>query len=44
MEYKNALTDPQWTPAGDALAGNNSIMTVTNQPGAQARFFRMEIQ
>lgn len=43
VEYKNSLTDTQWMPVGSDLAGNNSIMFVTNQAAAQAHFYRVQI-
>jgi hyaluronate lyase len=42
-QYKNNLTDPQWLPIGNNLAGNNSMMTVTNPAASQTRFYRVQI-
>jgi hypothetical protein len=43
-QYKKNLTDAQWTPIGDALAGNNSIMSVSNQTASETGFYRVQIQ
>jgi hyaluronate lyase len=44
VEYKNNLTDPQWTPLGSALAGNNSTMSVTNSTAVKTCFYRVQIE
>ncbi|HTB85023.1 MAG TPA: polysaccharide lyase family 8 super-sandwich domain-containing protein [Candidatus Sulfotelmatobacter sp.] len=42
--YKNQLTDPTWLPLGSALAGNNFMQTFNDPPGANTRFYRVQIQ
>ena len=44
LQYKNHLTDAQWTPVGDSLAGNNSMRTITNQTASGTCFYRVQIQ
>ncbi len=43
-QYKNSLMDAQWNNLGNPLAGNDSILSVTNSIAAQANFYRVQIQ
>jgi hyaluronate lyase len=43
-EYKTNLTDSQWIPLGNSVAGNNFIESVTNSPAVKTRFYRVQIQ
>lgn len=42
--YKNNLGDVSWLPLGNAVAGNNSVQTVTDSPGVNTKFYCVEIQ
>jgi hyaluronate lyase len=42
-EYKTNLTDPQWLPLGNNVAGNNLTGWVTNSTAVQTRFYRVQI-
>lgn len=44
VEYKDGLTDVQWNPLGAAMAGNNSMLSVTNSAANQQRFYRVQIE
>lgn len=44
LEYKDGLTDVQWNPLGAVMAGNNSMLSVTNSAANQQRFYRVQIQ
>ncbi len=43
-EYKNSLTDAQWTPLGNSLPGDNFVESVTNLVPGIARFYRVQIE
>jgi uncharacterized repeat protein (TIGR01451 family) len=45
LEYKNALQDPSWTPAGNWTAGTGAILVLqdTNSPTG-SRFYRVRTQ
>lgn len=44
VAYKYDLTDPQWAPLGNGIAGDNSIMCVTNEAAGEGCFYRVQIQ
>jgi len=44
VEYKNNLTDAQWTPVGNGVSGNNFTESITNSAISQARFYRVQIE
>ena len=44
MQYKTNLTETQWVPLGNSVAGNNSLESVTNSTAYQTRFYRCQIQ
>jgi len=44
MQYKNSLTDAQWSNLGNPISGNDSIVSVTNPMATQAGFYRVQIQ
>jgi hypothetical protein len=41
VEYKNNLTDPNWTPLGNAVAGNGAVQSVTDSTPPTNRFYRV---
>ncbi len=44
VEYKNDLTDPQWTPSGAALTGTGGPLNSTNGiTGSPRRFYRLRL-
>lgn len=42
-QYKTNLTDLQWIPIGNNVAGNNLTESATDSPPAQTRFYRVQI-
>jgi hypothetical protein len=44
IEYKNDLTDANWTPLGSPISGNGSIQVVNDTPGQTHRFYRVLIE
>ena len=44
LEYKNNLTDPDWTPVGNAVTGTGGTLLLTNSPiAAPQRFFHLRL-
>lgn len=43
VQYKNNLTDPTWSPLGNPVLGNNSVLTVNDSAGQITRFYRVEM-
>jgi hypothetical protein len=44
VEYKNDLTDPQWTPTGAVLIGTGGLLNSTNPiTSSPRRFFRLRV-
>ena len=42
LQYKNGLTDAQWTPLGAPVPGTGNSLTLTDSGPAQARrFYRL---
>jgi hyaluronate lyase len=44
VQFKNALTDPQWAPLGNIFAGNDLVVSVTNSISSRTSFYRVQIQ
>jgi autotransporter-associated beta strand protein len=44
VEYKDNLTDANWTPLGSAISGNGSIQSLSDTPDPSQRFYRVQIQ
>lgn len=44
LEYKTNLTDAVWIPLGNVISGDGTIQSVNNMPGANSRFYRVQIQ
>jgi len=43
VQYKNDLTAPAWTPLGNPLPGNNSLLTVNDLSAQSTRFYRVQM-
>ena len=43
LQYKNNLTDANWTPVGSSLSGNNAVQSVADLAGGSSRFYRVQI-
>ena len=43
LQYKNNLTDANWTPVGSSLSGNNAVQSVADLVGGNSRFYRVQI-
>ncbi|HXR48582.1 MAG TPA: cellulase family glycosylhydrolase [Candidatus Limnocylindrales bacterium] len=43
LQYKNNLTDTNWTPVGISLSGNNAVQSVADLAGGSGRFYRVQI-
>ena len=43
VQYKNNLTDPAWTPLGNPILGNNSMLTVNDLSAQSSRFYRVQM-
>ena len=43
VQYKNNLTDPNWTLLGGAIPGNNTVQPVGDLAGGSSRFYRVQI-
>ena len=43
LQYKNNLTDANWTPVGSSLSGNNAVQSVADLAGGSGRFYRVQI-
>jgi aryl-phospho-beta-D-glucosidase BglC (GH1 family) len=43
LQYKNNLTDANWTPVGSSLSGNNAVQSVADLAGGNSRFYRVQI-
>lgn len=44
LEYKNSLTDPTWTPAGNPVTGNGDSLTLTNDSTASPqRYYHLRL-
>jgi hypothetical protein len=45
VEYKNSLSDLNWTPLGSAIAGNGSVQSASDSTvGRSARFYHVHVQ
>jgi autotransporter-associated beta strand protein len=44
LEYKTNLTDAVWIPSGNVISGDGAIQSVNDTPGANSRFYRVQIQ
>jgi hypothetical protein len=44
LQYKSALTDPNWSNLGGPLGGNDGLQTVTDSNPATNRFYRVGYQ
>jgi uncharacterized repeat protein (TIGR01451 family) len=46
LEYKNALSDPAWTPIAPSAAGTGGLLSLmdTNAAGVASRFYRVTAQ
>jgi hypothetical protein len=43
VEYKNNLTDPNWTLLGNPISGNNAIKSVNDAANRSGRFYRVQM-
>ena len=41
VEYKNSLSDPDWSSLGSPIAGNGVVQTATDPAGQTGRFYRV---
>lgn len=45
VQYKNDLTDVNWTPLGSPISGNNAVQSVNDSSsGNSHRFYRVQVQ
>jgi hypothetical protein len=44
VQYKNRLTDANWTSLGGSIAGDGSVKSATDSTTAASRFYRVQIQ
>jgi hypothetical protein len=44
IQYKNSLTDANWTPLGSAINGNGSIQSANDSITGTSRFYRAQVQ
>jgi hypothetical protein len=44
VQYKNNLTDLNWTSLGSPVAGNNAVESVNDPANGSTRFYRVQIQ
>jgi hypothetical protein len=44
VEYKNNLTDPNWSPLGSPVAGNGAVQSVSDSTSGTRRFYRVHGQ
>jgi len=42
-QYKNNLTDADWTPFGGTIAGNNAVQLAGGLTGGSSRFYRVQV-
>ncbi len=42
LQYKNALTDPNWSDLGSPIGGNDTLMPVQDSTPAANRFYRIK--
>lgn len=43
LQYKNNLTDANWTPVGSSLSGNDAVQSVADLAGGSGRFYRVQL-
>jgi hypothetical protein len=44
IEYKNDLTDANWTPLGSAVAGDGNVKGAVDSTASGKRFYRLRVQ
>jgi hyaluronate lyase len=44
VQYKNQLTDANWNPVSNSVAGNNAVVFVQDPAASAGRFYRVVIQ
>ncbi|HVU28690.1 MAG TPA: lamin tail domain-containing protein [Verrucomicrobiae bacterium] len=44
IEYKDNLSDADWTPLGNSLLGDGGLISITNDTATAQRFFRIRLQ
>ena len=44
LQYKNFLTDANWTSLGSLVSGNGSVQSVNDTASGNARFYRVQVQ
>jgi endoglucanase len=43
MQYKNDLTDANWSPLGSSISGNNAVQSVGDLASGNSRYYRVQI-
>jgi hypothetical protein len=43
VEFKNSLTDPNWTPLGSPVSGNGAVRSVSDSTPPSNRFYRVHV-
>ena len=43
VQYKNKLTEANWTNVGSVIVGNNTIQSINDATSEDSRFYRAQI-